>query len=136
MVPHLICFQFFRCVCQGSVPSPILFLLVMDPLLIQLKPMSCGLNISGLDVGAFAHADDIRSLTTNLSDCQKQISIVKSNGFLLNAEECEAVISPSTPSTPSSLTSISTDEVTIPISTCRLVSGCPVDSKSLMLPLD
>ena len=52
--------------------------------------MSCGLNISRLDVGAFAHANDIRSLTTNLSDCQKQISIVKnffdSNGLFLSAE--------------------------------------------------
>ena len=103
---------------QGwSVLSPVLFLLVMDPLLFQLKSMSCGLNISGLDVGAFSHANDIRSLTTNLSDCQKQISIVKnfsdSNGLFLSAEKCEAVISPSPPA---SLSSISTDEVTITIS--------------------
>ena len=55
-----------RGVRQGSVLSPVLFLLVMDPLLIELKSKSCGLNVFGLDVGAFAHADDF--------DCWQQIS--------------------------------------------------------------
>ena len=82
-----------RGVRQASVLSPVLFLLVMDPLLIELKSKSCGLNVFGLDVGAFAHADDIRSLATNLVDCQKQISTVKhfcnSKGLTLNADKCE-----------------------------------------------
>lgn len=88
-------------VCQGSVLCPVLFMLVMDPLLIQLKSMSYVLNICGLHVGAFAHADDIRSLPANFSDCQKQISTIKSFSdskvLILNFEKYEAVISPSLP---------------------------------------
>ena len=48
--------------------SPVLFL-VMDPILLELQPKSNGLNISGLFLGALSHADDIRTLSTNLTDC-------------------------------------------------------------------
>ena len=101
---------------QGSVLSPVLFLLVMDPLLIELKSKSCGLNVFGLDVGAFAHADDIRSLATNLVDCQNQISTVEhfcnSKDLTLNADKCEAVIFHSPPSS----NSIISEDFTIPLS--------------------
>ena len=86
---------------QGSVLSPILFLLVMDPILLELKNRSCGPSVCGLYLGAFSHADDIRTLSTNISDCKLQINLVSefatSQGLTLNVDKCEASISPSIP---------------------------------------
>ncbi len=91
-------FSINRGVKQGSVLSPILFLLVMDPILLTLKSKSCGLNINGLYLGAFCHADDIRTLASSKADCSFLISSVKdfstSRGLSLNIDKCEAVISP------------------------------------------
>ena len=42
-----------------TVLSPILFLLVMDPLLQELRQISCGPSVCGLYLGAFSHADII-----------------------------------------------------------------------------
>ena len=79
------------------VLSSLLFLLIMDPLLIELKRRSCGPSVCGLYLGAFSHANDIRTLSTNISDCQLQINLVKefttSQGLTLNIDKCEAVIS-------------------------------------------
>ena len=50
---------------QGSVSSPILFLIVMDPLLRELEANHLGLSVAGVYCGAFAHADDIRTLTSS-----------------------------------------------------------------------
>lgn len=59
--------------------SPVLFLLVMDPLLLELKSRSIGLTINGLFLlGGLSHADDICALSTNLNDCRTQISSVSS----------------------------------------------------------
>ena len=90
---------------QGSVLSPVLFLLVMDPILLELQSRSNGLNINGLFLGALSHADDICTLSTNLTDCRAQISSVSSfatqRGLMLSTEKCEAIISPSVPATTS-----------------------------------
>ena len=92
---------------QGSVLSPVLFLLVMDPILLALKNKPCGLNICGLYLGAFSHADDIRTLASSKSDCSHHISSVEdfasSRGLKLSVEKCEAVISPSSRNAPLSL---------------------------------
>ena len=73
----------------------------MDPLLLELRSRSCGPSVCGLYLGAFSHADDIRTLSTNISGCQLQIDLVNefatSQGLILNIDKCEAVISPSTP---------------------------------------
>ena len=82
---------------QGSVLSPILLLLVMDPILLQLKSKSCGLSVGGIYLGALSHADDIRSLSTTITNCKQQISLVNefasSRGLVLSTEKCEAVVS-------------------------------------------
>ena len=51
-----------RGVKQGSVLSPALFLLVMDPLLRQLQASGLGLTINKYYAGGYMHADDIRTL--------------------------------------------------------------------------
>ena len=49
-----------RGVKQGSILSPTLFLMVMDPLLKALETSGLGLSVNNLFAGAFIHADDIR----------------------------------------------------------------------------
>ena len=79
-----------------SVLSPILFLLVMDPLLQTLENKNLGPNISGTYVGAFAHADDIRTVTSSTFTLQQQINTVQSfakeNGLALNPTKCEVLL--------------------------------------------
>ena len=81
---------------RGSVMSPSLFNLVMDPLLTDLKFKNLGLSIQGLFLGAFARADDIRTATTNQDDTAEQVktvvSFVDRNGQKLSTEKCGIVI--------------------------------------------
>ena len=53
-----------RGICQGSVLSPTLFLLVIDTLLRELALSSLGLTIDDFFVGSFAHADNIGTSLT------------------------------------------------------------------------
>ena len=117
-------FTLHRGVRQGSVLSPFLFLLVMDPILLQLRSKSCGLSITGLYLGAFSHADDVRTLSTSIADACDQINQVQnfasSRGLVLNANKCEAIVSPSTPA---SLTSIDVDGLSIPVNNSAICLG-------------
>jgi len=70
-------FPISRGVKQGSVLSSVLFLFVMDTILLALKNKPWGLNICGLYLGAFCHADDIRTLVSSKSDCSHHISSVE-----------------------------------------------------------
>ena len=109
-------FTICRSVRQSSVLSPILFLLVMDPLLQELRQLSYGPSVCGLYLGAFSHSDDIRTLATNISDCQLQVSNVhnfaSSQGFTLNVNKCEAIFSPSSPA---NITHITAGHLKIPV---------------------
>ena len=111
-------FAVSRGVRQGSVLSPILFLLVMD---LELKNRSCGPSVCSLYLGAFSHADDIRTLSTNISDCKLQINLVSefstSQGLTLNVDKCEASISPSIPA---DMTHIDAGDLQFPLTTSAL----------------
>ena len=77
---------------QGSILSPSLFLLIMDPLLTRLQNSGLGLSIDIIDyvtvyysvyylwlislfAGGFIHADDIRALSSSTESLEKHISI-------------------------------------------------------------
>ena len=81
---------------QGSILSPALFLLVMDPLLRQLQSLSIDASVNNMYAGGFLHADDIRTLATNTSSLETQISTVASfadeNYLRLNASKCEIIV--------------------------------------------
>ena len=57
-------FMVERDVKQGSVLSPTLFLLVMDPLLKQLQASGLGLSVNQYYARGYLHADDTRTLAT------------------------------------------------------------------------
>ena len=101
-------FYIRRGICQGSVLSPTLFNLVMDPLLTTLKSRGLGLSINGLFLGAFAHADDIRTSATNFEDVAEQAAIVdsftKSRGLCLCPEKCALLTSSRKPASASGIT--------------------------------
>ena len=89
-------YQLQRSICQGSILSPFLFLLVMDPLLRQLQSQSLGISVNNTYAGGYLHADDIRTLANSQSTMESQIEMVSrftSENFLtLNVSKCEVII--------------------------------------------
>ena len=74
-----------------------LFNLVIDPLLVLLREKSLGLSINGLFLGAFAHADDIRTLASSIDSSIQQTYIVcsfaASRGLQLCTKKCSLILS-------------------------------------------
>ena len=89
-------FTLGRGVRQGSILSPSLFLLIMDPLLRELQSLSVGTSVNGMYAGGFIHADDIRTLATTPSFLETQVSTVskftRENFLKLNTSKCEIVV--------------------------------------------
>ena len=54
--------------------SPALFLIVMNPHLQQMQQLRLGATVNGLYTGAFAHADDIRTVTSSKQSMEQQIN--------------------------------------------------------------
>ena len=80
----------------------------MDPLLTTLKSRGLGLSVNGLFLGAFAHADNIRTSATNFEDVAEQAAIVdsftKSRGLCLYPEKCALLTSSRKPASASGIT--------------------------------
>ena len=69
--PFAIC----RGIRQGSIPSPMLFNLVMDPLLSEMRSKSLGISINSLFLGAFARADDLRTMASSNNPLTSSLKI-------------------------------------------------------------
>ena len=107
-----------RGVKQGSVLSPTLFLLIMDPLLISLQKSGVGLSVNDYYAGGFLHADDIRTLSTSIDSLEVQVSAVHDfarNNFLkLNFQKCE-IIPFSCDASHSGIPTCKMDNTTLPV---------------------
>ena len=79
--------------------------------------MQLGLNINGLFLGAFAHADDLRAHSTSLSDAKTQVSVVNSytdsRGLKLCPEKCAVVIA--APVSSESMSTVDVGDVSLPV---------------------
>ena len=89
-------FAIERGVRQGSVLSPALFLIVMNPLLQRMQQLRLGATVHSLYAGIFAHADDIRTITSSKESMELQINLILSftqeSGLTLNPQKCEVVV--------------------------------------------
>ena len=105
-----------RGVQQGSVLSPIFFLVIMDNLLHQLSRNSCGASIYHLYLGGAIHADDVRAVASSTSVAEAQGAIISDfsskHGLHLNSTKTEIVKISNSTQAPSELISLSGFSVT------------------------
>lgn len=84
-----------RGVRQGSVLSPLLFIVLMDELANRLQSGKVGTTLEGIFVGGGLHADDIRTVSNDKRGVVQQAEIVddfvKSRGLNINPSKTEIV---------------------------------------------
>ena len=117
-------FTIERGVLQGSVLSPVLFLLVMDPLLQGLEANRLGPSLHNTYLGAFAHADDIRTITSSRTTLQKQVEFVQKfcadNALTLNLSKCEVLtVSPTKPTQTSPICNLDDQHQLVPCESAK-----------------
>ena len=75
--------------------SPVLFLLVMDPLLQGLEENCLNPSLHNIYLSAFAHVDYIRTITSSCTTLQKQVEFVRKfcadNALTLNLSKHEVL---------------------------------------------
>lgn len=97
---------------QGSVLSPI-------PLLQGLEANHLGPTLCDIYIEAFSHADDIRTITSNLTTLKQQVKFVQDfcadNALTLNLSKCEVLaVYPTKPPLTSSLCTFDNQHPLIP----------------------
>ena len=60
----------------------------MDPVLVSLAKAEAGVSTSGIYTGSLCHADDLRSVTSNLSSFDKQVDII-TRSLTLNLDKLD-----------------------------------------------
>ena len=95
----------------------------------EMKSRKLGLSVNGLYLGAFAHADDIRTASTNATDATDQVKTVDlfagKNGLQLSLEKCGIVISGTKDTlNPNTLAGL-------PVENSVKMSGCVVEFQRL-----
>ena len=88
-------FSIQRGIRQRSLLSPMLSLLIMDPLLRSLETSDIDLSINNVYTGGYLHADNIRTITNSINFLQSQLRLVArftTDNFLsLTPLKCEII---------------------------------------------
>ena len=115
--------------------SPLLFLIVVDTLLKDLRHNEAGLSLLGLFVGGAAHADDIRTIATSTSQISSQVSIINDftsrNSLKVNSSKTEIVRISRQPFLPEQIELSPTNIITtLPVAKCLEHGGAIISLHS------